>query len=238
VTLVPKRWSLQPQIQSAPRCVCCRFLTEGSRRWNKGSSYGRRAGGAMNDGTYTLKMFFSLGGKPSPEVKSKIERNDQALLLREKISATMGKNGWSAAFEEIYKKATDLLDISVVDVLLGAWNRYQALKKYLDKEKYAPTQSILVPLSEHTVKSEHNPHVEILVNDEPVGKIAFQITLTFTVRGAILIVQDGKIKGIKTGEIKGKGTLKCEGVLLLEQDFRPIPLPGSVDLGDGIPITE
>jgi hypothetical protein len=97
----------------------------------------------MNDGTYTLKMFFSLGGKPSPEVKSKIERNDQALLLREKISATMGKNGWSAAFEEIYKKATDLLDISVVDVLLGAWNRYQALKKYLDKEKYAPTQSIL-----------------------------------------------------------------------------------------------
>jgi hypothetical protein len=95
-----------------------------------------------------------------------------------------------------------------------------------------------VPLSEHTVKSEHNPHVEILVNDEPVGKIAFQIALTFTVRGAILIVQDGKIRGFKTGEIRGKGTLKCEGLLLLEQDFRAIPLPGSVDLGDGIPIAE
>jgi hypothetical protein len=192
----------------------------------------------MNDETYTLKMFFSLGAKPSPEVKSKMERNDQALLLREKISTTMGKNGWSAAFEEIYKIATGLLDISVVDVLLGAWSRYQALKKYLDKEKYPPTQSIIVPLSEHTVKSEHNPHVEILVDDEPVGKIAFQITLAFTVRGAILMVQDGKIKGIKTGEIKGKGTLKCEGALLLEQDFRAIPLPGSVDLGGGIPIAE
>ena len=166
-----------------------------------------------------------------------MERNDPALLLREKISATMGKNGWAAASEEIYKKATDLLDISVVDVLLGAWSKYQALKKYLDKEKYPSTQSILVPLAEHTVKSEHSPHVEILVNDEPIGRIAFQIALTFTVRGAILIVQDGKIRGFKTGEIKGKGTLKCEGLLLLEQDFRPIPLPGSIDLGDGIPIS-
>lgn len=191
----------------------------------------------MNDGTYTLRMFFSLGGKASPEVKSKLEKNDQAALLREKISAALGKNGWSAAFEEIYKKTADLLDISVVDVLVGAWNTYQALKKYLDKEKYPPTQSILVPLAEHTVKSEHNPHIDIFINDKLVGSIAFQIVLTFTVRGVILIVQDGKIKGIKTGEVKAKGSLKCEGALLLEQDFRPIPLPGSVDLGDGIPIT-
>ena len=190
----------------------------------------------MNETAYTLRMFFSLGGKASPEVKSKLEKNDQTLQLREKISVAMGKNGWSAAFEEMYRKTTDLLDISVVDVLVGAWNTYQALKKYLDREKYPPTQSILVPLAEHTVKSEHNPHIDILVNDEPVGKIAFQIALTFTVRGVILIVQDGKIKGIKTGEVKGKGSLKCEGALLLEQDFRPIPLPGSVDLGDGIPI--
>jgi hypothetical protein len=52
----------------------------------------------------------------------------------------------------------------------------------------------------------------------------------------ILLIQDGRIKGAKTGEIKGKGSLKCEGALLLEQDLRPIPLPGSVDLGSSIPI--
>ncbi len=190
----------------------------------------------MDDVAYTLKAFFSLGGKPSADVKSRIEKTSQAGVLKEKISAAQGKNGWHAASEEIYNKAMSLLVVSMLDILVNAWSTYQPLKKYLDKTKYPPTQSILVPLSEHTTKSVHNPYVEIYVNEEPAGKITFQITLSFTVRGVILTIQDGKIKSLKTGEIRAKGTLKCEGALLLEQDFRPIPLPGSVDLGDGIPI--
>jgi hypothetical protein len=193
----------------------------------------------MNNGAYTLKEFFSTGAKSgSAEVKSKIEKTDQIAALREKILNAMGKSGWPVTLDEIYRKAVDLLDISVLDLLVGAWNKYQALKKYGDKGRYPPTQSVIVPLSEHTVKSEHRPYIEILVNDEPAGKITFEITLSFTVRGVMLLIQDGKIKNVKTGEVKGKGTLKCEGALLLAQESRPIPLPGSVDLGDGIPIAE
>lgn len=191
----------------------------------------------MDDGTYTLKEFFSARSKSgSPEIKSRLEKSDRIASLREKVSNSVGKPGWPMALEEIFKKTVDLLDISVLDLLVGGWDTYQGLKKYLDKEKYPSTQSVLVPLAEHTVKSEHHPRIEIFINDEPVGTIGFEITLTFTARGVILLIQDGRIKEAKTGEIKAKGSLKCEGALLLEQDFRPIPLPGSVDLGDGIPI--
>ena len=191
----------------------------------------------MSEETYTLREFFTTGTRfGAPEVKSKIEKSDHMASLREKILTTMGKTGWPMALEEIYKKAGDLLDISILDLLISGWNTHRGLKKYRDKEKYPPTQSILVPLAEHTVKSEHRPYVEILINDEPVGTIAFEVALTFAARNVILLIQDGKLKSVKTGEIKGKGAFMCEGGILLEQNFRQVPLPGSVDLGDGVPL--
>ena len=192
----------------------------------------------MDEGIYTLKEFFAARSKfGSPEIKSRIEKSEHMAPLRERVLNTLGKPGWPMALDEIYKKTADLLDIGVLDLLLAGWDTYQGLKKYTDKNKYSPTQTILVPLAEHTITSEHHPSINVLINDDPAGTITFQITLRFTVRGVILLLQDAKIKGVKTGEIKGKGSLKCEGALLLEQDFHPIPLPASVDLGDGIPIS-
>ena len=193
----------------------------------------------MNNVQPTVKTLFGMEGKHAPQdVKTKIEKAGQVTSIREKILATLGKTVWPNAFDEISKKSVDLLDINLIDVLVGAWNKYQGLKKYLDREKYPPTQSVLVPLGEHTVKSEHRPYVEVLMNDEVVARITFHVALAFTVRGVLLLVQDGKIKSVKTGEIKGKGTVKCEEALLLEQDFRTVSLPGTVDLGEGVPIPE
>jgi hypothetical protein len=193
----------------------------------------------MNNSQPTVKTLFGMEGIRAPQdVKTKIEKAGQVSSLRERISTTVGKTVWPNAFDEISKKAVDLLDINLIDLLLGAWNKYQGLKKYLDKEKYPPTQSVLVPLAEHTVRSEHRPYVEVLINDELIATITFHVTVAFTVRGVLLLVQDGKIKSVKTGEIKGKGTVKCEEALLLEQDFRTVSLPGTVDLGEGIPIPE
>jgi hypothetical protein len=193
----------------------------------------------MNNVQPTVKTLFGMEGVRAPQdVKTRIEKAGHVTSLRERISTTVGKPVWPDAFDEISRKVVDLLDMNLIDLLLGAWNKYQGLKKYLDKEKYPPTQSVLVPLGEHTVRSEHRPYVEVLINDEVVARITFQVALVFTVRGVLLLVQDGRIRSVKTGEIKGKGTVKCEEALLLEQDFRTVSLPGTVDLGEGIPIPE
>ena len=191
----------------------------------------------MDDPAFNVKEFFTPESKSGPpDIRSRVEKSDGILSLREKVSTVAGKPGWPAAVKEISRKTMDLLDLSIIDLLIAGWNTYQGLKKYLDKEKYRPTQSILVPLAEHTVQSEHHPHLEVYIKDECVGTISFEIRLILAARGVMLLVQDGMIKGIKTGEIKGKGYLKCEGALLLEQDFRSIPLPGSIDLGEGVQI--
>ena len=110
------------------------------------------------------------------------------------------------------------------------------LLKYTDKGKYSPNDIFLVPLAEHTIKSEHKPYLEILINDKSVGRIDFSINVALTLKGFILKIQDAKIKEIQTGTCKGRGTIQCEDIVIMEKETGSFPLPGSITLGDGVPI--
>ena len=186
----------------------------------------------------TLNQFFSLQDKElSPEQASALESGEQAAAVKESVLKQTKGVGWGVIKNEIFKKLGDLLEISIPDILVAAWNKYEILLKYLDREKYPPNESFLVPLAEHCITSEHHPYVEILVNDQPVGKIGFDINVALTLEGIILKIQDGKIKEIFTSTCKGKGTISCDHKVILEKKTESVPLPGAIDLGQGIPIT-
>ncbi|HEY54975.1 MAG TPA: hypothetical protein G4N91_01660 [Dehalococcoidia bacterium] len=189
----------------------------------------------MSDSQITLNQFFSPEKKLSPEQLSSLESNKKVSSLKEKIWKETKVKG-PLVLDLIIKKTAEILDIGILDIMVKAWNKYKILLKYLDKEKYPPGETFLVPLAEHTIKSEHRPSIEILINDQPAGKIEFSISISIMLEGVILKIQDGKIKGITTGTCKGKGAFACENVVLLEKKTASIPLPGSIDLGEGIPI--
>ena len=192
----------------------------------------------MNTVPFTLSQFFSLKEKElSPDRLSAIESGEQVSAVKGLVLKQTKGVGWGVIKEEIFKKLGDLLEISIPDILVAAWNKYQILLKYLDREKYPPNESFLVPLAEHCITSEHHPYVEILVNDQPVGKIGFDINVALTLEGIILKIQDGKIKEIFTSTCKGKGTISCDHKVILEKKTESVPLPGTIDLGQGIPIT-
>lgn len=191
----------------------------------------------MNTVPLTLSQFFSLEDKElSPDRLSAIESGEQVSALKGLVLKQTKGVGWGVIKEEIFKKLGDLLEISIPDILVAAWNKYEILLKYLDREKYPPNESFLVPLAEHCITSEHHPFVEILVNDQPVGKIGFDINVTLTLEGIILKIQDGKIKEIFTSTCKGKGTISYDHKVILEKKTESVPLPGNIDLGQGIPI--
>jgi len=189
----------------------------------------------MSNSQITLNQFFSTEKKLSPEQLSPLESNKKVSSLKEKIWKETKVKG-PLVLDLIIKKTAEILDIGILDIMVKAWNKYKILLKYLDKEKYPPDETFLVPLAEHTIKSEHRPSLEILINDQPAGKIEFSISISIMLKGIILKIQDGKIKGVTTGTCKGKGTLKCENIVILEKKTGSIPLPGSIDLGEGIPI--
>ncbi len=191
----------------------------------------------MNNPQITLNQFFTFKEKDlSQENLSNIESSIKINSLKATITKEAKEFKWPVAFNEIIKKVEDLLNISIPDIMVAAWNNYRVLLKYTDKEKYASNETFLVPLAEHTIKSAHNPYIEILINGNSAGRIDFNINISLTLKGIILKIQDAKIMEVLTGTCKGKGTVKCEDFVILEKETESFSLPGSIILGEGIPI--
>jgi hypothetical protein len=191
----------------------------------------------MNTGPPTLTQFFSFQNEELLSGRlSNLESGEQVSAVKEVLAKQAKGVRWDVINEQIFEKIADLLAIGIPDILVAAWNKYQILLKYLDRAKYPPNETFLVPLAEHCITSEHHPYLEILVNDQPVGQIGFDIKVTLTLAGIILKIRDGKIKEIFTGTCKGKGTISCNGIVILEESTEFVQLPGSIDLGPGIPI--
>ncbi len=185
----------------------------------------------------TLGEFFSFSDEELSQDKlSDMESVNGIASIKKALSEKAKAIKWPMAYSEIINKVGDLLKIDLSDIMVAAWNKYRILLKYRDKDKYPSDETFLVPLAEHTIKSEHHPFLEILVNEKQLGKVEFTINVALTFKGITLKIQDGKVKEIQTGTCKGKGTVKCEGFEILEKKLKPFTLPGSVHLGEGLPI--
>ena len=143
---------------------------------------------------------------------------------------------WQSTRRGITGNIGALLDISLLDVVRRAWNTTRELARYRDSEKYPPDKTFVVPLAKHTVRSKHTPHLEVRVNEQPIGRIDFSIELEVVFKGLRLHIQDGRIRRIDGGECRGKGSLECGGFQIVRRELSPVKIPGTVDLGDGIAI--
>ncbi len=191
----------------------------------------------MSASQFTVgQLFFPGAAKESGNRWAALQSNQQWVNLRDRLAKEVKRLPWEGVLHNIRDRFEALLDIGLPDILVGGWNKYRILRKYVDKEKYPPEEVIMIPLVDHTIESEHHPYLEFLVNEESIGKIEFQITVSLTLEGFTLKIQDGKVKEILTGNCKGKGTIKCENAVLFERELTPIHLPGSIDLGEGLPI--
>lgn len=190
----------------------------------------------MNTAPLTLNQFFSLKNKElPPEQMLALESGGEVAAVKEAVLKQTKGVGWGVIRGEIFKKVENLLEISIPKILVAAWSPF--LLKYLDRKRYPANESLLVPLAEHTIISEHHPDLEIMVNDQLVAKIGFTISVELTLEGIILKIQDGKVKEISTGTCKGKGTIKCGDLLFAKEETKSLALPGSIDLSPGVPIT-
>lgn len=186
----------------------------------------------MNTSEFSLKQFFSAKATDlSQRLSPVLELSIKASLLK-----AVPKIGWALSVSGVVEKLDDLLNIRIIDIMALAWNKCGVLRKYLDKEKYPANEAIFVPLAEHTIKSDHHPFIEMLVNDKCIARLEFTINIILKLKGIILKIQDGKIKEIGTGEIKGEGTVKYGEFVIMNRDVGSISLPGSIDLGEGIAI--
>ena len=76
----------------------------------------------------------------------------------------------------------------------------------------------------------------MLLNEERIGEIRFDVTIALIVKGLILKIQGGKILEVKTGSCQGKGTVAIAGETIFERKSEEIALPGVISFDKGKPI--
>jgi len=178
----------------------------------------------------------------APEEEQSETSGDEKLLeeiksVTEKVSEQV-KASWPVMKEILIQKIKEILNIDIPDIMTNAWSKYSILQQYTDKDYYPPEETYFVEMADHTINSEHNPQIDVVVNKQVITTIYFYIVLALSFKGLVLRIQDGKIKGITTGNCLGRGSLYCENRLLLEKETRSFTLPGAIDLGSGIPIVK
>ncbi|MEO1043503.1 MAG: hypothetical protein AAFX52_14575 [Pseudomonadota bacterium] len=156
------------------------------------------------------------------------------------LSVKVSGHGESVGPEEMKALAAPalsrVLDISVLDILIGGWTKLRVLRELASPENRKSSRTHKVPLVGHTIKSVHSPVVELAFNGVPIAETAVDLSVGMSLKGATLLVQRGRIKAMKIAGCRAEGSVSVRGHTLLQRKSKPLALPGKIEFGQGIPI--
>lgn len=141
---------------------------------------------------------------------------------------------WSHVLSGVATRAKDLLDVDIAWVIVSGWGKYRELMEYAIADRHNPRDTHLVPLSKHTMNVDYSPFLDVLYDGQPLGKIVFDVQLTFDLEGFLLTIQDSKIVRVRTGSCAAQGKIEFAGHCLVDKPLSKITLPNLVNLGAGI----
>jgi hypothetical protein len=143
---------------------------------------------------------------------------------------------WSTAADTVADAILAALDVKLTDILAGAWSTLRELQDYADPARHPAEETALVPLARHKLRSTHHPSIEVMLGEDVIAKLEFTVALTLSLEGIVLKVRGGRIREIASGSYAGTGSLKLADAVLVERQTPSYIIPGSISLGDGIPI--
>jgi hypothetical protein len=183
---------------------------------------------AGQPGSPTIREIFVLP-EPGSAEQSEGWKKFQAKIGRE----VKGIN--TASMPDMVAKVRELFDIPIPDIFLTSWTKANVLQNYLDESQKDPETVMELELAEHTINSQHRPHIEVSIQNTPVKRIEFVLRLIFRLKGFVLKIQNGAIKEMRTGRCDARGTLEYQGLVIAEKMLAPITLPGVVTVPAPVP---
>lgn len=135
----------------------------------------------------------------------------------------------------IVDRIDDVMETPVAPALRKVYGKSNVLYRYLDRDKYDPEETITVELAEHTVASNHAPHLDVIINGKELPPLKLDIKLALDLKGLILTIRDARIWKISPGSCKGSGSVTFYGKSLLKKESASYALP-AIEFDHGIPI--
>jgi hypothetical protein len=203
----------------------------------------------MDERTHTVALFFGLtpkaGGVPEDAV-TKIEfatreavqkAATQAGVIKAVLQRGVPATQWAAAAGQVMALLhKELADLSIPRLLVEGWTKYEKFREYCNEAKHPAAERNVVPLFKHTLTSTHKPAVELRIDGAPAGRVNFEVKLAVTIETVSLVIMNKRFMAALPGAVEASGTVKCEGIDILERKLGKFDLPGEMKFGDGYPI--
>jgi len=174
-----------------------------------------------------VELFPDLYGGSWAEGIRSLEGGPAYVRIMKHLAAAGGLMNNGEVFRTVAGGIADLLRLDLGVILVGGWKKMAELRRYTDRSKYAPDETVLVEITQHTVTSTHKPSLDIVMNGEKIDNVEFELKLTITIDGAVLTIRDGRILAVSPGACKVGGKLKCEDYTIFKRDSAPVRVPGS-----------
>jgi hypothetical protein len=188
----------------------------------------------MTEPILSVKDFLGIpeGGLPAGFLRAGVS-DEEAKSFQSKVSGALQGMQWSRLEGAVSGTLRNCLDVDPVTMFAATWEKSQALSNAA-KSKSADSAS--VELLEHPVSRKLHPYIEIQLGPAVIRRIDFVVALSLKLKGLILKVQSGAIRGIESGTCEGSAEIFIAESSIWKHEIDPIALPGRINLGDGIRI--
>ena len=153
------------------------------------------------------------------------------------LAAAESVNNARKLVDSLVARASDrLFDISLMEIMVGAWTKMVALQEYAVGDKLLSKKTHKFVLSEHKITSKHSPTIELYVYDDKVADVKVDIALTLLMAKTILRIKQGRILEVKISGCQAMGKVSSYGQEIVAETTAELEFPGAIKLGDGIEI--
>jgi hypothetical protein len=111
----------------------------------------------------------------------------------------------------------DLLGADVGGVIGSALAKHEKIAEARHITEQDPNAEVVVTLAQHTFESTYTPAVDLIVDDEKITSILFEVRLAAKIDTGLVVVKGGRIAAVRTGRATLSATLSCEGVKVAER---------------------
>lgn len=170
-------------------------------------------------------FFFSRDDLNTCGKRDELEKTGSMIRIREAVAGVARGMHWEEVADMLCRSVKPLLDLPVREILCSGWTKQAEIEEYIRKSARQGGETFLVPLARHTLRSEHKPAVEILLNQRSLGEIVFHVSLAFTIDGAVLVIGQGHLREAKVRNCIGSGRICCDQVVMVEKAMDKIRFP-------------
>ncbi len=177
----------------------------------------------------TIANLFALSREHPVELATNLDaKNFKA--VEAKAQSFSKPVSWDALRTPIAGQMTAALFTKVVGGWVAAWQTWDQVKDKAQKSRLSPTAPFTCTLLEHTIESIFHPYVKVLLGEEPIQEIDFDVTLDTQIDGVILDLLAGSLVSIRPGRCQWSGSIAVQGTSLIKRPVAQLDLPGRIVL--------